>query len=157
MEGMDKMEQKGAILKETMQEFIVYLSGLSKDNFEAPATPTSIMVSANDDADEREKVMKDKLEEHEQVIRRAEVLMATEVVVTQQVEGDNDNSKFSSFRPQADLRPQILEKEANYKEALHFTEIFANYLSNGYGGAAQIPQQMIAVQLQPFINPLWWS
>merc|ERR1711888_382569 len=83
--------------------------------------------------------------------------MTTEIVVSQQVEGGSDISTFSSFRPQADLKPQILEKEATYKEALHFQEIFANYLSNGYGGAARIPQQMIAVQLQPFINPLWWS
>ena len=125
MEGIDKMELKGETLKETMQEFIVYVSGLSKDNFEAPTTPTTIMVSANTDAEEREQAMKDKLVEHEQVIRRAEVLMATEIVVTQQVEERTDNSIFSSFRPQADLRPQILEKEANYKEALHFTEIFS--------------------------------
>merc|ERR1711888_246999 len=83
--------------------------------------------------------------------------MTTEIVVSQQVEGGSDISTFSTFRPQADLRPQILEKEATYKEALHFQEIFANYLSNGYGGKARIPQQMIAVQLQPFINPIWWS
>ena len=134
MEGMEKIELKGATLKETMQDFIVYLSGLSKDNFEAPATPTSIMVSANTDADEREKAMKDKLEEHELVIRRAVVLMATEIVMSQQVEGGSDISTFSTFRPQADLRPQILEKEATYKEALHFQEIrphkcdsFCNY------------------------------
>ena len=107
MEGMEKIELKGATLKETMQDFIVYLSGLSKDNFEAPTTPTSIMMSADSDADEREKAMKDKLEEHELVIRRAVVLMATEIVMSQQVEGGSDISTFSTFRPQADLRPQI--------------------------------------------------
>ena len=34
MEGMDKMELNGETLRETMQEFIEYVSGLSKDNFE---------------------------------------------------------------------------------------------------------------------------
>ena len=91
------------------------------------------------------------------MIRRAEIILSTEIVITQQVIEESDDSKFSSFRPQADLRPQILEREANYKESLHFTEIFSSYLSNGYGGKARIPQKMIAVQLQPFINPLWWS
>ena len=157
MEGMDKMELKVETLRATMQEFIVYVSGLSDDAFEAPTTPTSIMVGANTDADEREQAMRDKMAEHEQVIRRAEVILASEIVPTQQVVEKPDDTKFSSFRPQADLRPQILEREANYKESLHFTEIFSNYLSNGYGGTARIPQQMIAVQLQPFINPIWWS
>ena len=155
MEGMDKMELKVETLRATMQEFIVYVSGLGDDAFEAPTTPTSIMVGANTDADEREQAMRDKMAEHEQVIRRAEVILASEIVPTQQVVEKPDDTKFSSFRPQADLRPQILEREANYKESLHFTEIFSNYLSNGYGGTARIPQQMIAVQLQPFINTLW--
>ena len=110
MEGMDKMELKVETLRATMQEFIVYVSGLSDDAFEAPTTPPSIMVGANTDADEREQAMRDKMAEHEQVIRRAEVILASEIVPTQQVVEKPDDTKFSSFRPQADLRPQILER-----------------------------------------------
>ena len=51
----------------------------------------------------------------------------------------------------------MLEREANFAEAKHFTEIFTNYLENGYGGAARVPQQMIAVQLQPFVCEIWWA
>ena len=157
MEGVDKMEVKLENLRQTLEDFIVYVLGLGDEAFNAPTTPTTIMVGANSDADEREKAMKDKLAEHEQVIRRAEVILSSEVILTQQVVENPEDSKFSSFRQQSDLRPQILEREATYKEALHFTEIFSNYLENGYGGSARIPQQMIAVQLQPFINPIWWS
>merc|ERR1711888_395329 len=72
-------------LRHTMEEFIVYVSGLGDEAFEAPTTPTTIMMGANSDADEREKAMRDKLVEHEQVIRRAEIILSTEIVITQQV------------------------------------------------------------------------
>ena len=158
VEGAEKMESRLENLRQTMEEFIVYVSGLGDEAFEAPTTPTTIMVGANGDVDEREKAMKDKLTEHEQVIRRAEVILASEVVLAQQVvEKPEDSVKFSSFRQQVDLKPSILEREANYAEAHHFTEIFTNYLENGYGGSARVPQQMIAVQLQPFVNQIWWS
>ena len=127
MEGVEKMEFRLENLRQTMEEFIVYVSGLGDEAFEAPTTPTTIMVGANSDADEREKAMKDKLAEHEQVIRRAEVILASEVVLAQQVvEKPEDSVKFSTFRQQVDLKPSILEREANYAEAHHFTEIFTN-------------------------------
>ena len=65
MEGVDKMELKVENLRATMKEFIVYVSGLGDDAFEAPTMPTSIMVGVNSDADEREQAMRDKLAEHE--------------------------------------------------------------------------------------------
>merc|ERR1712082_288893 len=141
-----------------MEEFIVYVSGLGDDAFESPTTPTTVMLGANSDMDDREKAMRDKLSEHEQVIRRAETVLSSEVVLVKQVvEKPEDSVKFSTFRQQADLKPSILEREANYAEARHFTEIFSNYLENGYGGNSRVPQQMIAVQLQPFVNGIWWS
>ena len=99
MKGVDKMELKVENLRATMEEFIVYVSGLGDDAFEAPTTPTSIMVGANSDADEREQAMRDKLAEHEQVVRRAEVILSAEIVLTQQVVEKPDDTKFSSFRP----------------------------------------------------------
>ena len=83
MDGVEKMEFRLENLRQTMEEFIVYVSGLGDEAFEAPTTPTTIMVGANSDADEREKAMKDKLAEHELVIRRAEVILSSEVILAQ--------------------------------------------------------------------------
>ena len=55
------------------------------------------------------------------------------------------------------MRPALLERKTSFAEAKHFTEIFTNYLENGYGGGARVPQQMVAVQLQPFVCEIWWS
>ena len=77
--------------------------------------------------------------------------------VQQVEEKKEESSAFATFKQQADLKPSMLEREANFAEARHFTEIFSNYLENGYGGAARVPQQMIAVQLQPFVNEIWWA
>ena len=101
------------------------------------------------------KVMRDKLAEHEGIIRKAELVLSSDLV--QVVEKNEDSVKFSTFRQQADLKPTILEREANYAEARHFTEIFSNYLENGYGGTSRVAQQMISVQLQPFVNEIWWG
>ena len=59
MEGVDKMEVKLENLRQTLEDFIVYVSGLGDESFNAPTMPTTIMVGANSDADEREKAMKD--------------------------------------------------------------------------------------------------
>ena len=54
MEGAEKMESRLENLRLTMEEFIVYVSGLGEDAFEAPTTPTTVMVGANSDMDDRE-------------------------------------------------------------------------------------------------------
>ena len=61
------------------------------------------------------------------------------------------------FRLQSDLWPQMLKKENSYQEAVGFVEMFEVYLSNGYGRLARIPQDMIALQLQPFVNAILWK
>ena len=125
IEGAQKMESRLENLRLTMEEFIVYVSGLGDDAFESPTTPTTVMLGANSDPDDREKAMREKLSEHEQVIRRAETVLSSEVVLVKQVvEKPEDSVKFSTFCQQADLKPSILEREANYAEACHFTEIY---------------------------------
>ena len=68
MEGAQKMESRLENLRQTMEDFIVYVSGLGEDAFESPTTPTTVMLGANSDLDDREKAMREKLTEHEQVI-----------------------------------------------------------------------------------------
>ena len=100
--------------------------------------------------------MLDKLAEHEEVLKQAEKVLSM-ASVQQVVEKKEESAAFATFKQQADLKPSMLEREANFAEAKHFTEIFTNYLENGYGGAARVPQQMIAVQLQPFVCEIWWA
>ena len=71
------------------------------------------------------------------------------------VEKKEEPAAFATFKQQADLKPALLEREASFAEAKHFTEIFTNYLENGYGGGARLPQQMVVVQLQPFVCKIW--
>ena len=142
MEGAEKMESRLENLGLTMEEFIVYVSGLGEDAFEAPTTPTTVMLGANSDMDDREKAMRDKLSEHEQVIRRAETVLSSEVVLVKQVvEKPEGTVKFSTFRQQADLKPSILEREANYAEARHFTEFSVTTLRMGMGDLLGYPSR----------------
>ena len=86
-----------------MEEFIVYVSGLGEDAFESPTTPTTVMLGANSDLEDREKAMREKLTEHEEVIRRAKTVLSSDLV-QQVVEKQEDSAKFSTFRQQADLK-----------------------------------------------------
>ena len=156
MEGVKKMESRLENLQQNIEDFTVYVSGLGEDAFESPTTPSSVILGANKDLEDREQVMREKLTEHEEVIKRAENVLSIDPV-QQVVEKPEESASFASFKQQADLKPSILEREANYAEARHFTEIFGNYLENGYGGASRVPQQMISVQLQPFVNEIWWA
>ena len=88
--------------------------------------------SANKSLEEIEQEVSDKLAEHEEVLRQAEQVSAQQQVV----EKKEESASFATFKQQADLKPAMLEREANFAEAKHFTEIFTNYLGNGYGGGA---------------------
>ena len=125
------METRLENLRLTMKDFIDYVSGLGEDAFEAPTTPTTVMVGANSDMDDREKAMRNKISEHEQVIRRAETILASEVVLAKQVVEKPENSaEFSAFRQQVDLTTSILEREVNFAKPCHFTESFTNYFGD---------------------------
>ena len=96
MEGVEKMESRLENLRQTIEEFIVYVSGLGEDTFESPTTPSSVMLGANSDLEDREKVMREKLTEHEEVIKRAETVLSLDLV-QQVVEKQEDSAKFSTF------------------------------------------------------------
>ena len=61
------------------------------------------------------------------------------------------------FRPYPDLKPSLLEKESSYQEVVHFTQVWESYIVAGYGSRKNIPQEMVHIQLQPFINTSWWA
>ena len=131
MEGAEKMETMLENLRLTMEDFMDYVAGLGEEAFEAPHTPTTVIMKANSDMDDREKAMRNKISEHEQVIRRAETILASEVVLAKQVvEKPENTAEFSAFRQQVDLTTSILEREVNFAKPRHFTESFTNYFGD---------------------------
>ena len=40
---------------------------------------------------------------------------------------------------------------------MHFTQVWESYIVAGYGSRKNIPQEMVHIQLQPFINASWWA
>ena len=40
---------------------------------------------------------------------------------------------------------------------MHFTQLWESYIVAGYGSKKNIPQEMLHIQLQPFINASWWA
>ena len=40
---------------------------------------------------------------------------------------------------------------------MHFTQLWESYIVAGYGSEKIIPQEMLHIQLQPFINASWWA
>ena len=66
-------------------------------------------------------------------------------------------STTAMFRPYPELKPSLLEKETSYQEVVHFTQVWESYIVAGYGSRRNIPQEMVHIQLQPFINASWWA
>ena len=97
MEGAQKMESRLENLRQTMEDFIVYVSGLGEDAFESPTTPSTVMLGANNDLEDREKAMRDKLAEHEEVIRKAEIVLSSDLV-QQVVEKKCRKRTYTSLR-----------------------------------------------------------
>ena len=64
MEGVKKMESRLENLQQNIEDFTVYVSGLGEDAFESPTTPSSVILGANKDLEDREQVMREKLTEH---------------------------------------------------------------------------------------------
>merc|ERR1712020_655088 len=103
---------------------------------------------------------------NEEFVKEAEAHLSTITVpqtkpsaqqpATSQAPQPAPKATMSIFRPNQDLKPAILEKECTYSECLHFIELWKNYMIAGYGSEDSIPQETLAIQLQPFINPTWW-
>ena len=157
MEWSNKLEKRLENLTKYMEDFTDYCMSLGEEDFKKPATPSSVIDSANASLEEREREVNSKLAEHEEVLRQAEQVLSLVPAQQQVVEKKDEPRAFATFKQQADLKPALLEREASFAEAKHFTEIFTNYIENGYGGGAKVPREMVAVQLQPFVCEIWWS
>ena len=66
-----------------MEDFTDYCMSLGEEDFKKPATPSSVIDSANASLEEREQEVYAKLAEHEEVLRQAEQVLS--LVPAQQV------------------------------------------------------------------------
>ena len=75
MEGSKKMELRMENLAKYIEDFTNYVAELGEEDFKKPATPSSVIESANKSLEEREQEVSDKLVEHEEVLRQAEQVL----------------------------------------------------------------------------------
>ena len=59
-----------------MEDFTDYCMNLGDEDFKKPATPSSVIDSANASLKERELEVNAKLAEHEEVLRQAELVLS---------------------------------------------------------------------------------
>ena len=76
MEGSRKLELRLENLTKYMEDFTDYCVELGEEDFKKPATPSSVIESANKSLEEREQEVSDKLAEHEEVLRQAEQVLS---------------------------------------------------------------------------------
>ena len=160
LECIDKAKEKLKQLQNFTDEFVEVVlemdEGAIKDS-----TPDKVAESAQQACDEAEEKLNGKLRDNETHIIQAERAMeeVQQANLSQNSKTNEEKSinwKASNyFRPQMTLKPQILEKESTYLETSQFCETFRMYLLDGYRGSP--PPEMMWIQLQPLVNPLWFS
>ena len=153
----EKMKQ----FQKFTDEFIEVVLGMDEEAIK-DFTPAKVAESAQQACDKAEEKLNGKLRDNEAHIIQAERAMeeAQPANLSQSSKAKEEeksiNWKTSNyFRPQVTLKPQILEKESTYLETSQFCKSFRMYLLDGYRGAP--PPEMMWIQLQPLVNPLWFS
>ena len=76
MEGSRKLELRLENLTKYMEDFTDYCMNPREEDFKKPATPSSVIDSANASLEEREQEVNAKLAEHEEVLREAELVLS---------------------------------------------------------------------------------
>ena len=105
MEGHTKLGKRLEHLENCMEEFTDLCMGLSEEDFKSPATQSSVIDNANVSLEGREQEVKDKLAEHEEVVKEAEQVLSM-IPAKQQVVAQKEEPRvFSTFKQQADLKP----------------------------------------------------
>ena len=117
MEGSKKMELRMENLTKYIEDFTNYVAELGEEDFKKPATPSSVIESANKSLEEREQEVSDKLAEHEEVLRQAEQVLSMVSAQQQVVEKKEESAAFATFKQKADFKPAMLEHEASFAEA----------------------------------------
>ena len=159
-EVCESVELAGVKMKALSQlgdEFMDTFTKLDDSMFENP--DKSKMISTIEiEVEKFEQSFKDIMEQKEGAVLDAEglasgppVLQTIQVQAEQGTAGDT----WSSFTPQANLKPPYLEKNCNHLETVHFCALFEIYIKDSYRG--RIPENTVWMQLQPLINRVWFE
>ena len=99
----------------------------------------------------------DRIKEAEKVMSQKDPAPSLPPAPPSASEQPSPSPTTAMFRPYPDLKPSLLEKESSYQEVVHFTQVWESYILAGYGSRKNISQEMVDIQLQPFINASWWA
>ena len=98
MEWSNKLEKRLENLTKYMEDYTKYCMNLGEEDFKKPATPSSVIDSANASLKEREQEVNAKLTEHEEVLRQAELVLSMIPAQQQVVEKKEEPKTFATFK-----------------------------------------------------------
>ena len=162
MECVEKVESKKEALESAFEDLITHIHDMDSTSFQPPTDPYEMAQSVELTISQRSGETKEKLETHDDAIKKAERILAKKLTLKTVLPGppvqvERQAPAIPIFRAQSDLKPSQLEASSSYMECKHFCEVFSSYLAAGYGGEDKIPQEMICIQLQPFVSAEWWA
>ena len=162
MECVEKVESKKEALESAFEDLITHIHDMESTSFQPPTDPYEMAQSVELTINQKSRETKEKLETHDDAIKMAERILAKQltletVLPAPPVQVERQAPAIPIFRAQSDLKPAQLEASSSYMECKHFCEVFSSYLAAGYGGEDRIPQEMICIQLQPFVSAGWWA
>ena len=157
MECVEKVESKKEALESAFEDLITHIHDMDSTSFQPPTDPYEMAQSVELTINQKSRETKEKLETHDDAIKMAERILAKQltletVLPAPPVQVERQAPAIPIFRAQSDLKPAQLEASSSYMECKHFCEVFSSYLAAGYGGEDRIPQEMICIQLQPFVS-----
>ena len=169
VESVEKVETKKSDLEEAFEGLITHVNDMLYSDFEPQTDPGTVVASAEDSREAYITNAEERVAEQDALVKRAEKILSKQLKLQNVAPGGPQcltagpggpppaNPAAPVFRPLSDLKPNPIEKTSTYREVVFFIEVFFNYLAVGYGGAGRIPQNMVAVQLMPFVCESWWS
>ena len=154
MECVEKVESKKESLETAFDDLITHIHGMDSTSFNPPTDPYDMAQSVELTINQKSREVKEKLETHDDAIRKAERILAKQMTLETVLPGppvqvERQAPAIPIFRAQSDLKPAPLEASSSYRECKYFCEVFSSYLAAGYGGEDRIPQAMICIQ--PFV------
>ena len=138
MEALDKSYEK----------LIEHIHEMQGESFEPYTDPYDMAQSVELTSTEKSREADEKLEEHDESIRKAERILSVQITLENVLPGPPREMErerpaqtpaIPIFRAQSDLKPSPLKASSTFREVKHFCEIFTSYLSAGYGGEDRIP------------------
>ena len=139
MECVDKVESKKESLETAFDDLITHIHGMDSTSFNPPTDPYDMAQSVELTINQKSREVKEKLETHDDAIRKAERILAKQLTLETVLPGppvqvERQAPAIPIFRAQSDLKPAPLEASSSYRECKHFCEVFSSYLTAGYGG-----------------------